>query len=493
MTTGDPSRGRRPKPRGGKGRPPFASPERTAPVRTADAARSAAMNALARQAAAYPDLDIEGLSLPRLDERDAAFAHAIHDAALRRWITLGYLIERYAPRPFRENEPQTQAALLAAAAQMILLDRVPHHAAINASVEWVKQAAKASVAGFVNAVLRKVGSLVATPSDDPGRLPERSFRPTWTNRADEIPLADGRALVLRAAVLPEDPILRLAIATSHPSALLRHWSTMLGPEVAERLALHDVAAAPVTLFTAHAAGPLPDSCTPHSLEGSSVFTGSRDELAALLKQRSDVWVQDAASSLAVERLRRLRGDDDWVGEGLVVDVCAGQGTKTRQLAASFPRSTIVAADPAPDRAKALAEVVRGIGPRASVLPLPDLHRSLKGRSRLVLLDVPCTNSGVLARRVEARYRFDQAQTDRLVQTQREILRQGVELLAPGGVLCYSTCSIDDAENRDQAAWIAEQSGLDLVDMERTLPAGLPGEAPSGYHDGAFSAILIRRA
>lgn len=498
MATGDPSPKRRPKPRGGHGRPSFRAPSRTAlvrtaPVRTQDAARSAAMNALARQAAAFPDLDIEGMTLPRLDERDAAFAHAIHDAALRRWITLGYLVERYTPRPFRENEPQTQAALLAAAAQMILLDRVPHHAAINASVEWVKHAAKASVAGFVNAVLRKVGSLVATPSDDPSRLPERTFRPAWANRADEIPLADGRALVLRAAVLPEDPVLRLAIATSHPSALIRHWTTMLGAETAERLALHDVAAPPVTLCTAHAASPLPESCTPHSLPGSSVFSGSRDALASLLRERGDLWVQDAASSLAVERLRRLRGGDDWVADGLVVDVCAGQGTKTRQLAASFPRATIIAADPAPDRAKALAEVVRGIGPRARVLPLPELHRSLRGEAALVLLDVPCTNSGVLARRVEARYRFDQSQTDRLARTQREILGQGAALLAPGGILCYSTCSIDDAENRDQAAWIAHHAGLELLDAEQTLPAGLPGEEASGYHDGSFSAILASRA
>ncbi len=451
------------------------------------------MNALARQAAAFPDLDIEGLSLPRLDERDAAFAHAIHDAALRRWITLGFLVERYTPRPFRENEPQTQAALLAGAAQMILLDRVPHHAAINASVEWVKQAAKASVAGFVNAVLRKVGSLVAAPSDDPTRLPERAFRPQWTNRADEIPLADGRALVLRAAVLPEDPVMRLAVATSHPSALIRHWTAMLGAETAERLALHDVAVPPVTLFSAQTVAPLPETCTPHSLAGSSVFSGSRDGLAALLRARNDLWVQDAASSLAVERLRRLRGEVDWVADGLVVDVCAGQGTKTRQLAAAFPRSTIVAADPAPERAKALAEVVRGIGQRARVLTLPDMHRSLKGQARLVLLDVPCTNSGVLARRVEARYRFDQAQTDRLVATQRQILEQGAALLSPGGVLCYSTCSIDDAENREQVAWIAARAELDLIDMEQTLPAGLPGEDATRYHDGAFSAILTRRA
>jgi 16S rRNA C967 or C1407 C5-methylase (RsmB/RsmF family) len=61
------------------------------------------------------------------------------------------------------------------------------------------------------------------------------------------------------------------------------------------------------------------------------------------------------------------------------------------------------------------------------------------------------------------------------------------------VLCYSTCSIDDAENREQATWIAAHAGLDLVEMERTLPAGLPGDDAKHYHDGAFAAILTRPA
>jgi 16S rRNA (cytosine967-C5)-methyltransferase len=205
-----------------------------------------------------------------------------------------------------------------------------------------------------------------------------------------------------------------------------------------------------------------------------------------------VWVQDAASSLAVEHLRVMRGGADWVGEGLIVDVCAGQGTKTRQLAAAFPKARIVAADPAPERAKALAEVAARIGDRVKVLPLPEVYRTCRGKAALVLLDVPCTNSGVLARRVEARYRFDREQTARLVETQREIMHSGVGLLSAEGVLCYSTCSIDDAENADQADWLASQGALTLVRSEQTLPAGLPGEPGRLYHDGAFAAVFVRK-
>ena len=385
-----------------------------------------------------------------------------------------------------------EAAVLAGAAQMIFMDKVPPHAAINASVEWVKHATRGSVGGFVNAVLRKVGSLVATQGEDPMQLPERTYRPNWANRADELPLADGRSLVLRAAVLPAEPVARIAIATSHPSALVQHWAEAFGFERAQQIVTHDLCDPPTTLCTAHTWPPLSEHCTPHRLSASSIFTGGRDDLALLLASRPDVWVQDAASSLAVQRLRAWKGGDDWIGEGIIIDVCAGQGTKTRQLAAAFPKATIVAADPAPERARTLTQVAAKIGPRVRVVPLPDVYRHWQAKAALVLLDVPCTNLGVLARRIEAKYRFDEAQTQRLVETQRQILDSGVRLLAPKGVLCYSTCSIDKAENVDQLDWVLAGGDLKLEWQEQTLPAGLPGEDPTCYHDGAFAAMMTKR-
>ncbi len=476
------------------GAPGEGGPSEAAPMReyfSADRARSTVMNALARQAAEFPNFTLTAFETEDLSDRDAAFAHAVYDAVIRRWITLGYLIEQYTPRPFRENEPQTQAALLAGAAQMIFMDKVPPHAAINASVEWVKNATRSSVGGFVNAVLRKVGSLVATPGESPMQLPERTYRPSWANRADEIPLSDGRALVLRAAVLPPDPIIRLAIATSHPSALVQHWCETFGFERAQQIVTHDLCDPPTTLCTTHAWPPITELCTPHRMSASSVFTGGRDELATLLAERSDVWVQDAASSLAVQRLRAWKSGTDWVGEGVIIDVCAGQGTKTRQLAAAFPKATIIAADPAPERARTLTQVAAKIGPRVKVVPLPEVYRNWQAKAALVLLDVPCTNLGVLARRVEAKYRFDEAQTQRLVETQRQILESGIKLLSPKGVLCYSTCSIDPAENVGQLDWVLAGGDLKLEWQEQTLPGGLPGEDPAGYHDGAFAAMMVR--
>jgi len=450
-------------------------------------------NALAAQARVFPAFDLTPLDTKSLNERDSAFAHAVYDAALRRWITLAYLIEQYTPRPFRENEPATQAALLSGAAQMVLLDKVPPHAAINESVEWIKLADRASVGGFVNAVLRKVGTLVAVV-DNAGELPRRTYREGYSGRADEIPLADGQSLALRAAVLPEDPLMRLAVATSHPSSLIRHWARTIGPEKATKLALHSVCEAPTVLCTAYDTQLLPDSCSPHDLPGSHIFEGSREELSNLLSTRRNIWVQDAASSGAVARLRAHldRDGTDTIGDGLIIDLCAGQGTKTRQLAAAFPNARIIAADPAPLRSRALATATQHLGNRVKIYALSELQQTMfQGSAAVVLLDVPCTNSGVLARRIEARYRFDEDQTERLVATQREIITAGVRLLAPDGVLCYSTCSIDQAENSGQVEWIISRGGFKPVESEVTMPLGQPGQSPLVYHDGAFSAILRR--
>src|SRR5690606_35613410 len=102
-------------------------------------ARDCVMRRLAAQAARFPTLDITPLDSAGLDGREQALAHAIYDAALRRWLTLEAVLNSFLKRPLRAAEPAAQAALLAGAAQILLLDRIPEHAAIDESVRWVKR------------------------------------------------------------------------------------------------------------------------------------------------------------------------------------------------------------------------------------------------------------------------------------------------------------------------------------------------------------------
>jgi 16S rRNA (cytosine967-C5)-methyltransferase len=209
--------------------------------------------------------------------------------------------------------------------------------------------------------------------------------------------------------------------------------------------------------------------------------GPRGALGSLLSSRDDIWVQDPASSRAVELAKGLK-------PRLIIDLCAGQGTKTRQLAATFPDAQIIACDPDERRSGILAQAFERHRRVRPATP-DDVHRAQRGKADLVVLDVPCSNSGVLARRPEAKYRLTGKYLSQLVKLQQDILTQGRALLAPGGAMLYSTCSVEPVENDDQIAWACKTLGLSASGPGVLLPGGGPGRPDREYHDGAFSALL----
>jgi 16S rRNA (cytosine967-C5)-methyltransferase len=436
-----------------------------------DAARNAVMSALTRQLNNYPDLSLGVLDVTRLGERDAAFAHALYDVVIRRWLTLRFLIEQKLARPEEPPPPKPMAALMAGAAQILLLDKVPVHSAVDTSVEWVKRSGTLGASKLVNAVLREVASLI------PETGKER--RPTSTDARDELPMPDGTALALSSHVLPADPLSRLAVATSTPIELLRSWAKHHSLREARRLALHGLVSPPTILNTMHASAPLPTECTPHNIPGHHVWTGSHESLTTLLRDRRDIWAQDPASSLAVSSVADLK-------PALIVDACAGMGTKTRQLCATFPNARVIAADVDVVRVKALQKAVDP--ERVTVVPYQSLS-DYAGKADLILLDVPCSNTGVLARRVEARYRFDREHLERLAATQRQIIADSMRLPNKGACLLYSTCSLDPVENQEQVMWTSRWHGLRPAREHDRLPEGLPGEGPEKYSDGSFAALM----
>jgi len=433
------------------------------------------MAMLQEQARRYPDLDLTPLDTSGLEARDAALAHAIYDAVIRRWITLEHLIGASLDKSWELAPPRVKAAMLAGAAQLVLLDRVPAHAAVHESVEWVKGPLGPRAAGLVNAVLRRTAELAGEP--------ERTRRPQWNDLPDEVPLSDGTAVVLTRGCMPADPLERLAIATSHPIELLRTLSRSMPMRDVRRIALHNLLAPPVILNTLHAQSDLPEGLIPHTAPGHHVYTGEHADLGRMLRSRKDIWVQDPASALAVQTVADLK-------PALVIDPCAGMGTKTRQLAATFPRARIIATDIDLPRRHELERVFAGHD-RVEVVPFKSL-REFVGQADLILLDVPCSNSGVLARRPEARYRFDDKRTESLSATQRQIVADSIPLLRPGsgkGRILYSTCSLDPRENEEMARWASRWHGLNAAREHRRLPEGVPGDPPERYSDGSFAVLL----
>lgn len=426
------------------------------------------LHAIAEQAARFPEFSIGGLDSRGLEGLDAAFAHAVYDAVLRRWLTLRWVVASRLKHPFEQLGPEVQAALLGGAAQLLLLDKVPPHAALDTSVEWVKGRAKKSVAGMVNGVLRNVARLVA------GRTQR------YSGGRDEVPLADGTAVKLREPMMPSPDLERVSVAASHPVGLLRRWGERYGADRARARAMHGLVSPPTVLNMRFAGDVDEPSLSWHEAPGHAVFRGPRAALVELLKRRPRVFVQDAAASGAVESVADLR-------PRVVADVCAGQGTKTRQLSMLFPAAEVIATDADESR---LATLRASVGGNVRVVEFEGLERECAGRVDLVLLDVPCSNTGVLARRVEAKYRVGPEQMERLTAIQREILVLAEKLAAPGGVILYSTCSLEPEENEGQVRWMAGR-GWRASKVRVELPTGLPGEAAERYRDGAFSAVLTR--
>ncbi len=422
---------------------------------------------LSAQAARFPEIEAVELDTSHVDAREAALAHALYDAAVRRWLTLEWLLSRHLSQPFRELEPAMRAVLLVGSAQLVLFDRIPAHAAIDEAVEWAKRRIRPGAAGLVNAVLRKIA----------GEVGER------TDRASDasIPLGEGSGRDFTGH-WPRDPLESVAARFSMPAPLLRRWRRSLSRREVLDLCEHGLARPPTILSTRHAASPLPaGATTPHRYEHHALWTGSHEELGAILAARDDLWAQDPASSGSVDSVRDLT-------PRVVADLCAGQGTKTRQLAATFAQAEIFATDVDRTRFAVLRDTFAG-HPRVRVLPPREAMADLLGRADLVLLDVPCSNTGVLGRRVEARYRCTTAALERLTGIQRQLVADSIPLLAARGSILYATCSIEPVENEHIARWAGEWHRFRGDRTRRTLPAAPSG--PASSIDGSFSTVLTR--
>jgi len=194
------------------------------------------------------------------------------------------------------------------------------------------------------------------------------------------------------------------------------------------------------------------------------------------------YVQDPSTLLAVHLL------DPQPGER-ILDACAAPGGKTTYIAQRIGnQGCLVAQDRMEDRLQSLDENCRRLGvtcvetSRSGSIVFPELSAPFDR----ILVDAPCSNTGVMARRVQLRWRLTPAELDRLCALQLELLRQTVPLLRPGGTLVYSTCSLEPEENQHVLeAFCRQHSEYEVIAQRQLLPF-------QDRVDGTFVARLQRR-
>ena len=387
--------------------------------------------------------------LLRVDQQDAYASELLHasdyaelsslDHGLATELVLGVLrwrsllddqIAARSSLKLSKLDPQVLTCLRLAVYQLLYLDRVPQHAAVHESVELAKRARKRSAVPFVNAVLRKFAARTVGPP------------PTVGEAATE---ADSAA------------------SSAHPQWLVERWTRMFGLPTVQQICNYDQQI-PATMISFRDSEVVSDlesqgvKLAPGSLLVSARRVISGDLTSTQAFREGRVAIQDEASQLVALL----------VGKGSrILDCCAAPGGKTRLLAERNPEATIVAVELHPHRARLLHKLVPARNVQiitADIRALPTVESFDR-----VLVDVPCSGTGTLARNPEIKWRLESEDLLDLQSRQLAILQSAMQRVAPGGRLVYSTCSLEPEENQSVVdSALSADASFRLVDSREEL-------------------------
>jgi 16S rRNA (cytosine967-C5)-methyltransferase len=440
-------------------------------------ARSLALEVLLevhRHEAFAQELLDRSLGRSPLTPADRRLATQLVYGVLRRRGTLTWLIRPFLNREPQKVEPWLWDALCLGAYQILLLTHIPRHAALNETVELAARFGRPGAKGFLNAVLRKLADLPTEQRTD-------------TPAADALPLETGYRRLTRPALPPPelDPVQYLAAAFSLPTWLAARWSARWPAEECRRLGFWFAGPVPLTLRVNHLRSDRIGFL--RACEGSGVAAelGAQPQSVRLpepvpvrdLPGYLQGWfaVQDESAMLPGLALAPAVGSR-------VLDLCAAPGGKTTHLAELMrDEGEVIACDVDERRLKTVNELAARLGLNCirTCRIDPDQPATVPaGPFDAVLLDVPCSNTGVLGKRPEARWRLRPSDLAELPLLQGRLVRLGVDRLKPGGALVYSTCSIEPEENQNVVRALLQERPELRLEAEQESSPGRP--ADGGY-------------
>jgi|Deesub1362B_J571_1020462.scaffolds.fasta_scaffold00078_18 16S rRNA (cytosine967-C5)-methyltransferase len=400
-----------------------------------------------------------------LSDVDRSFLQELIYGVLRKLLYLDWRIGQYLARP--EGLRSETIMNLRVGAYQILFMRVPDWAAVNETVKVEKRTGRNP--NVVNAVLRRI----VDQRDDPP--------------------------------LPQEPVKRLSITTSHPEWLVRRWMNRFGPTEAERLMNINNTMAPITLrvntlrttrtkiiehlrsrgIEAHE--------TEHSPVGITI-TG-RCPFDILRQLMGAVMVQDEAAQLITMLLEPEPGQR-------ILDACAAPGGKTAFIIElTGGKASLVAVDMDSERVALLRDNLRAAGYQGVDIIKADIRRLSFGIPfHRIILDAPCSSLGVIRRNPDVRYRYGEKDLKVFKQRQIELLSSVSKYLLPEGILVYSVCSFEPEETLEVVEEFLNKNG-DFIIIKSTGEIHKPFVDEKGYFftfpqrdkmDGHFGVRLTRR-
>ena len=389
-------------------------------------------------------------------KRDRAFVTRLTEGTLEHLITIDYILNRISKTPVEKMKPIIRTVLRMSVYQLLYMDSVPDSAVCNEAVKLVKNKGLHGLSGFVNGVLRNVVR-------NKQQWTETQFYPDKQRNAAEY----------------------LSIRYSLPEWLCEYFIREYGMETAETIAEGSLRN-PKTTIRCHT-GRISKEDLKKRLKDRGYFVenglyakdalylSGYDSLEKIPEFNEGLFFVQDESSMLVAELAGLKKND------FVLDVCSAPGGKAIHAATILENSgggVVISRDISERKTALINEnVVRmqinNITVQVADATVPD--ESLFGRADVVIADLPCSGIGIMAKKPEIRYRMSQKNQEELVKLQKQILNVVHRYVKPGGILMYSTCTINKRENEEQAKEICKKYGFVPAMEEALVPKQLKAD------------------
>ena len=379
-----------------------------------------------------------------LEKKERAFITRVTEGTLEHLIEIDYILDQFSKVKVKKMKPVIRNILRSGVYQLKYMDSVPDHAVCSEAVKLAVRKGFSGLKGYVNGVLRSV------------------------------------ARGLDTLDYPQEGIEALSIQYSIPTWILRLWEKSYGEEVTRTMAADFLKERPVTIRCCQ------NKVTPEQLkkeleqEGVTVqehpylpyafFISGYDYLESLdCFWKGWFTVQDVSSMLVAELAAPEAGNK-------IVDICAAPGGKTLHAADLLAGSgQVLSADLTKEKTDLIQQNCQRLGyQNVSVFQNDALvyKEEWKEKADVLIADLPCSGLGVIGKKCDIKYKTKPEDIKVLASLQKEILKNAVSYVKPGGRLLFSTCTIAQEENEKNVAWIQENLPLRLVSIEEDLPEKL---------------------
>ncbi len=419
-----------------------------------------------------------------LETRDKSFIKRVVDGCLERNLQIDYILNSFSKTPVNKMQPMIRSILRMGVYQILFMDSVPDSAACNESVKLAQKHKLSGLKGFVNGVLRNVA-----------------------RNKENIQYPDKKE---------NGGIKYLSVVYSMPEWLCKMWINEYGFEKTEKMLEFFLTPRPTTVrLTRDLAGSVSLEKTIADFENAGVTVSKNDILDyALELEKTDnirflpgydsgrFAVQDVSSMLVTEIAAPSKGQ-------VLIDVCAAPGGKSLHAAERVgEKGKIISRDVSPRKCDLIKENAERLSLGNVEIQVHDakIHDLAMNESADILyLDVPCSGLGILGRKNDIKHNVKPASLEELTKLQWDIVKASWDYVKKGGIMIYSTCTVNKAENEDMVRKICEEFSFERVDITNLLPKALltdriKAEAKKGFvqllpgecgTDGFFIAKLRR--